>query len=286
MSFRIAIGLARYVKRMLNLLALIFALLLPAIARPQKPNPASALQQELAGKLLALRSFSAATEIHASWDGHAVSVDEPRYRIFAAVKIASVDQENKQIILRGKRIAAVLNSKAGALSLTNEEIPVTIQIDVPSSDTSLEGLTDVLFVPLSSAIFSLPDDFGTSVIAVYDPDVKKYIRCEECLRRLAPGKTPQIAAATERKGTQMPVLTHSVEPALPLSATPLKAGVMVTLIIDTSGKPTSLWIARSGGDPWDRSAIEAVAAYRFKPAKQDGVPVAVRLDVDRKFETH
>lgn len=58
----------------------------------------------------------------------------------------------------------------------------------------------------------------------------------------------------------------------------------VGLVVDAAGKPRDLSVMRSLGKDFDDSALKAVAAYRFAPAMRLGVPVAVRLQVELKFE--
>jgi TonB family protein len=60
--------------------------------------------------------------------------------------------------------------------------------------------------------------------------------------------------------------------------------VLVYLEIDTSGNPVNVRILRGCGYGLDEEAVEAVRHYRFKPAKKDGVPVQVRMNVEVNFE--
>jgi protein TonB len=54
---------------------------------------------------------------------------------------------------------------------------------------------------------------------------------------------------------------------------------MITVIVDAQGNPQSPRVVRSLGMGLDEKALEAVRKYRFKPAKKDGKPVAVRIAV-------
>jgi TonB family protein len=45
-------------------------------------------------------------------------------------------------------------------------------------------------------------------------------------------------------------------------------------------------IARPLGMGLDEKAIEAVKQWRFDPAKKDGVPVAVRIQIDVDFHLY
>lgn len=55
------------------------------------------------------------------------------------------------------------------------------------------------------------------------------------------------------------------------------------LIVGADGKPHDIRIARSLGLGLDEKAIEAVQHWRFEPAKKDGKPVAVQINVEVNF---
>jgi TonB family protein len=76
-----------------------------------------------------------------------------------------------------------------------------------------------------------------------------------------------------------PVLIKSVEVIPPsVSGTYL---AVVNLLISENGEPENVHILRSSGDPAiDRSAINAVRQYRFKPATEAGKPVQTEINVE------
>ena len=69
----------------------------------------------------------------------------------------------------------------------------------------------------------------------------------------------------------------------------------VSIIVDTEGNPRNVHIIRSIADnvdkkhqaaavSLDQAAVDAVKQYKFKPAMQDGKPVAVYLNVEVNFK--
>lgn len=60
--------------------------------------------------------------------------------------------------------------------------------------------------------------------------------------------------------------------------------VTVSVVIDAQGHPQNVHLARGVGMGLDEKAIEAVRQYRFKPAKLNGKPVAVYLNVQISFD--
>jgi protein TonB len=60
--------------------------------------------------------------------------------------------------------------------------------------------------------------------------------------------------------------------------------VTVSIIVDAQGKPQNVKVLRGVGMGLDEKAMEAVRQYRFKPATENGKPVAVFLNVEVNFE--
>jgi len=55
------------------------------------------------------------------------------------------------------------------------------------------------------------------------------------------------------------------------------------LVVGADGRPRDIQVARALGMGLDEQAIEAVRAWRFKPASKDGQPVAVQINVEVEF---
>jgi len=87
-------------------------------------------------------------------------------------------------------------------------------------------------------------------------------------------------------GVSAPVLIHSVEPKFSEEARQkkLSGNVLIGLIVDQNGMPQNVHLIRGVGADLDDSAIAAVKQYTFKPALEDGKPVAVLLNVGVNFQ--
>ena len=59
--------------------------------------------------------------------------------------------------------------------------------------------------------------------------------------------------------------------------------VVVQIVVEPDGRPANPVVARSAGDVLDKAAVEAVMKLRFKPGKQRGVPVRVRMAIPIRF---
>jgi len=61
---------------------------------------------------------------------------------------------------------------------------------------------------------------------------------------------------------------------------------VISVIVDAQGNPQSPRVVRRLGMGLDDKALDAVSRYRFKPAKKDGKPVAVRMTVMVNFRLY
>ena len=87
-------------------------------------------------------------------------------------------------------------------------------------------------------------------------------------------------------GVTAPVLIKQVEPQFSEDARQQHAGgtVTVNMIVDQHGVPQNVHVVRGVGMGLDENAVKAVKQYRFKPAMENGKPVAVYLNVAVKFD--
>ncbi|WP_263409453.1 energy transducer TonB [Terriglobus tenax] len=87
-------------------------------------------------------------------------------------------------------------------------------------------------------------------------------------------------------GVLAPQLIYGPEPEFSEEARKAKfqGEVIVSLVVDTQGRPQRVRVPRPVGMGLDEKAIEAVKQYKFKPATENGVPVAVELAVAVNFQ--
>jgi protein TonB len=66
----------------------------------------------------------------------------------------------------------------------------------------------------------------------------------------------------------------------------VSGNVLVYLQVDELGRPTHVRVLRGLGMGLDEKAIEAVRQYKFRPAMEDGHPVAVEMNVEVNFQIY
>ncbi|HEY4380458.1 MAG TPA: energy transducer TonB [Acidobacteriaceae bacterium] len=87
-------------------------------------------------------------------------------------------------------------------------------------------------------------------------------------------------------GVSMPVVLQKVDPEFSEEAREAKfmGTVLVALIVDQNGKPQNVHLIRGAGKGLDERAIAAIQQYRFRPAMENGKPVAVALNYEVAFQ--
>lgn len=87
-------------------------------------------------------------------------------------------------------------------------------------------------------------------------------------------------------GVSAPVVLFAPEPEFSEEARKAKVAgnVLVYLQVDATGRPTHVRVLRGIGLGLDEKALEAVRQYKFKPAMENGHPVAVEMNVEVNFQ--
>jgi protein TonB len=89
-------------------------------------------------------------------------------------------------------------------------------------------------------------------------------------------------------GVSAPVALYDPEPEYSEEARKAKyqGSVVLWVVIDASGHPREIRVQRSLGMGLDEKAIEAVRNWMFTPAKKDGQPVAVQVNIEVNFRLY
>lgn len=86
-------------------------------------------------------------------------------------------------------------------------------------------------------------------------------------------------------GVLPPRVVHAPEPVIPMSERKdsLRKTVVIACTIDVKGAVREPYVQASAGAVLDRSALDAVRQYRFKPAKKDDKPIIVQMRIEVTF---
>jgi len=83
---------------------------------------------------------------------------------------------------------------------------------------------------------------------------------------------------------QLPEPKKQVAPDIPSKLKGVRALVRVGFLVDVKGEVVAPRISKSSNADFDEICLEAIKDWRFKPAKKDGEPVAIRLAVPFRFK--
>lgn len=89
-------------------------------------------------------------------------------------------------------------------------------------------------------------------------------------------------------GVSAPRAIYDPDPEYSEEARKAKFGgnVMLTLVVDPSGRARDIRVVRSLGMGLDEKALEAVEKWKFTPGMKDGMPVAVQVNVEVSFRLY
>ncbi len=82
-----------------------------------------------------------------------------------------------------------------------------------------------------------------------------------------------------------PVPVRTVPPEYPaeLRRDGVSGLVMVKCTIDEQGNVVDPQVEKSSNGAFEKPAVDALKKWKFKPAKQDGAPVAIKVSIPIKF---
>ncbi len=89
-------------------------------------------------------------------------------------------------------------------------------------------------------------------------------------------------------GVSAPRTTYAPDPEYSEEARKAKyqGTVVLWVIVGADGRPHDIRIQRSVGMGLDEKAVEAVRTWRFEPARKDGQPVAVQVNIEVNFRLY
>lgn len=98
------------------------------------------------------------------------------------------------------------------------------------------------------------------------------------------GALPLIVAAADAK-MEPPVPVRTVDPEYPrdLLRERVNGLVMIKCTVDENGNVLAPEVVKSSNEAFEKPALEALARWKFKPAKQDGAAVAMKVSIPIRF---
>ena len=133
---------------------------------------------------------------------------------------------------------------------------------------------------------------GESMMDVVPPFWRSYIADLEGKRysmsQLPPTAVSRVSPPGIRGGVSAPRAITAPDPEYSELArkTKFSGTTVLWLIVNTKGEPQDIHTVRPLGLGLDEKALDAISTWRFEPAKKDGEPVAVMINVEVSFRLY
>ncbi|MGC2162014.1 MAG: energy transducer TonB [Silvibacterium sp.] len=268
-----------------------FLICLP-LAAQDVPSPQD-MVNNLKGKVVLLRGMEAGDKLDFDAQGIEIGTVPPGSFPYSAVKIEKVRRSDAELKITGERVALVLVTASNPpsmkdlhLILLGEPVSVTIALDAAHPESLDAAIHTVFAFSLRDALLGKSNEEVNAAlesIASSGPE-NGDVKSSPPTSGAAPPKIYKPGTGVSR-----PVLIHSVDPAFPpdlVKDRPFKGVSVLSLIVDTSGRPTHVRVVHALSHDADLSAIEAVSQYRFTPALYQGKPVPVMIHVEVNFSVY
>ena len=189
-------------------------------------------------------------------------------------------------------------------------VEIRAELDPRAALREIDALLTMVFLTESDSFVAVVPPYWRTCVSAGLNDVNdpQYSRCHFSAGILAiPGvnghadshtpasedqiKSPQ--AETVRvfriaNGILPPIPIFKPDPQFSAAAQNTKFGegvVTLSLIVDDKGTPQNLEIRQPLGGGLDEEAMRAVSRWKFEPAKKDGQPVAVHVEVQIQYHS-
>jgi TonB family protein len=206
----------------------------------------------------------------------------------AYVRVVAVEVKSDRVVIRGKRReAGVVQEQAGAVqeSIVQPGAPAVVPMSVDRSDVKIEIATAPDRAGLAAALHQI---FLSSQERVEVSNVRRCWR--DPAASAGPPANSQEGRAIYRVGGGItaPRPVKAPDPAYSAEAQirDVNGAVILWAVISAEGKPAEICVVQPLGYGLDENAIEAVRQWRFEPARKEGVPVPVQINIEINFRLY
>lgn len=250
------------------------------------------LASSLKGKVVFLRGMEAGDKLSFDAQGKAVGDEEPGAFAYSAVEISEVHLSETALEFTGNRDALMFGTKSKTPS--TDDIRFVARLEPISIEIARDAAHPEA---LDAAIHSI---LALSAVDVLKGRPANEIQSDlETIGSIAP--VDGWPSVSDKKagiyhpgwgGVAQPHVLRAVSPAGEQGAVdphkrPKFEGICIlNLIVDESGRPIHIRVARSLNQELDISAVEAMCQYQFAPSTVKGKPVSVRLAIEISFRIY
>jgi TonB family protein len=251
-------------KTLIRLLAVLL-LCIPALHADETKDLEKHMREKLLHQVLRIRN--AYGDDHLSYDtqGNLLGNAQTDCPHAALLEVNKLEIQNNTLILHGPRMVGSYDHLKRAFSnLIRQSAELRIDIALNPAQMDEERVWSVL----EKVFLTAQEDPG---------DVSRGAQKYSDL--IPKAKQPDIVP---KPGITSPGVLYSPDPVYPEEARRKKreGDVVLWAVIDEKGHPVNIRVAQCLGAGLDQAAVKAVSSWRFTPAKKNGRPVAVQLNIE------
>jgi len=257
------------------------------------------LSWQYADKVLTLRHFYAGDHLRFRADG-ALRGSAPvgPWTLDGQIEIKDVHYRGRLLEITARRIElvfdpknlvnhspkpvdllATLDSYSGKLREVLEKYlqqkEVTIEIELPNRKASPEEISSAMH-----SVFFFP---GDSMIDAVPSFWRAYFTDSEGKTYEPPASLGTVYRAEGRVSAPRALKSPPPEYSEEGRRARCEGAVVLWLVVDSTGVPRDLQIQKPLGLGLDEKAVEKIGNWTFEPARKDGQPVAVKINVEASF---
>jgi TonB family protein len=259
------------------------------------------LSSALVKHQVVLRNYYTDAHLEYDSDGKLVSKGTPGFGpTDGTIYVERLQLQPDKLVLTGNRPVPILDTTTGAYRFLDIGNSVAVKVSLPANQPasqSVPHLLNQIFMKQSEldkmkCSSEEEEDFRKNVLNPLTHKQgfdKSQVPPATTLDQLRAYCFPNGERAyLARGGIKAPKVISAPDPRYPEGAkNAAKEGtVLLLLIVDTNGQPTTMSIVRALGSGFDANAVAAVAAWRFQPGKFNDKPVLVPINVEVNFKLH
>jgi hypothetical protein len=243
-----------------------------------------AVERELKGKPMALRSYSAEAASRYQWTGEKLVAAPSHLLTLGVFTTTSVHLKDGRLIFEGER-GTLLNDAANHRLAKIGDDPMRLEIDMSNAPSALtvSALKDVLFFENpTAAIAGLPAPL--SEMLPMDPSGMLKTKCN-CQRYFDGGQwiemaghDPQFTNAKLKSMNSPKQIAAGEE----ISQKRISVASRVVAYVDSTGAVEDVWLGLPMGLGLDELVMESIRLYVFEPARYKNNPVGSEVLLETK----
>jgi TonB family protein len=227
------------------------------------------LHERLGKKVFFIRNFYGGNHLIFDSQGNLIEGAEPECWCAAAMEVRKIDVKKDVLTLRGPRVV-------GPYRLERLDEQVQLDIKLNPAETNEESITAAIMKVLITS-----DD----ELERLKPEIRKEKNGAKRPEERVAAAASDVPYLTLGKDMARPEAISSPDPDYTDVARKRKrqGDVVLGIVIDETGHVAHVNVVRCLGAGLDEAAVQAVSGWRFKPARKNGNPVPVQVNVDVNF---